>query len=93
MPDEQAIAAASQGRSSVRKEGMRIEQLQEALARMMAENTLRGLLVVQHRIDGESYDTLARQHGLSRDQVKRRLRDGMRRLRELMRDPAVSEDS
>jgi RNA polymerase sigma factor (sigma-70 family) len=60
------------------------EVVREALTRLTAENERVGLLLARHRIDGCTYEQLAAQHGLSRDQVNRLLRQGMQRLRELL---------
>jgi RNA polymerase sigma factor (sigma-70 family) len=64
------------------------EAVREALARLTAENERVGLLVARNKIDGYTYEELAAQHGLSRDQVKRLIQQGLQRLRELLEDAA-----
>lgn len=64
------------------------DAVREALARLTAENERVGLLVARAKIDGYTYEELAAQHGLSRDQVKRQIKQGVQRLRELLEEAA-----
>lgn len=64
------------------------DTLDAALRQLLVENERAGLFVLRNKIDGLTYEQIAAEHGLSRDQVKRQIQRGMERLRELMGAPA-----
>lgn len=68
----------------VRNEGMFADQVERACQRLIVELPREGLVVMQHKVDGRTFDDLARESGCSRDQVKRRYQKGVARFRELL---------
>lgn len=70
-------------RQAGRTDDMR-DALHEALRRLTVENERAGLFVMRNKLDGLTYEQIAAEHGLSRDQVKRVIQHGMERLRDLL---------
>lgn len=76
----------------VRKNVDRILDLQQALAILTAENPLAGALVIASKMDGYTLDELATMTGLTRDQVRYAIEQGLARLRELMGSESGSDE-
>jgi DNA-directed RNA polymerase specialized sigma24 family protein len=88
LPEDDLLTAPGVD-ARVRNDDMSKETLERALARLIAEKPLRGLLFVQSKLDGRTYDDLAFQHGLSRDQVKRHIQAALLRVRDLILEEAA----